>query len=79
MTIDKNQNPIIKSLQTGLSEESKKPWKSITFGANIIAVICLLVQQKTKFIIPVAAQFEILAVINLFIRWLFTKKAIKFK
>lgn len=48
--------------------ETKSFYLSKTFWVNIVALVVLIVQQFTGFIIDVSAQAAILIVINLILR-----------
>lgn len=46
----------------------KEYYKSKTFWVNIVALVAIVIQQFTGFVIDVSAQASILVVINLILR-----------
>ena len=56
--------------------EGKKIWESKTFWVNLIALVAIVVQTYTGFVVTPERQVEILGVINIILR-LVTKKPIE--
>jgi len=54
---------------------SKTIWVSKTLWVNIIAIVALIVQTYTGFVVDIEAQASMLAFVNVVLR-LFTKKSI---
>ena len=55
--------------------DAKKFWLSKTFWVNILALVALVIQSQTNYIISAEAQVSILAVVNMALR-LITKKEV---
>lgn len=53
----------------------KEFWESKTFWINVISILAIYIQTKTGFIIHPATQVDILAVVNVALRFI-THKAI---
>lgn len=58
--------------------ETKKLWTSKTFWVNLLALIVMIVQTRTGFVINVESQVAILALINMALRMI-TKSEITWK
>lgn len=56
----------------------KKFWLSKTFWVNLLAIIALIIQSQTSFIVTPETQLSILAVLNVVLR-LITKAEIDWK
>jgi hypothetical protein len=54
---------------------AKEFWESKTFWINVISILAIYIQTKTGFIIHPATQVDILAVVNVGLRFI-THKAI---
>lgn len=46
----------------------KRFYKSKTFWVNVVAIVAMVLQSETNFIIPAEAQVSVLALINLILR-----------
>ena len=61
-----------------MEEEAKKVYQSKTFWVNVIAILAILAQTQTGFVIGAESQATILAAINLVLRAI-TKQPITWK
>lgn len=48
--------------------DSKKFWFAKTFWVNLLAIICLIVQSRTSFVISPETQVAMLAGLNIVLR-----------
>lgn len=58
-----------------MESAGKKFWLSKTFWVNLLALVAIVVQSLTGFVMSIEAQASILAVVNVVLR-LVTKEAI---
>lgn len=67
--IEKAENAKLRELTKKLLNNGKKPWYlSKTLWLNIVAVIALLIQLNSGFVIPAEEQLAIITVANLLLR-----------
>ncbi len=61
-----------------MTTQQKPFWTSKTLWVNLIAIIAMIVQDKTGFVIPPEEQLTILGMINLILRAI-TKETLTWK